>query len=872
LGALEKMKKSILNLALRVIFLQFCINFGMYLNLAKAVNPSYPNPSNPTAPNVYDLNQLIGNSNIRNFIERSDNLGSQIPNLIYNSISHYGVNLISTPSFNLNLNFGRDVYDNKSVFGSYTVVDQIGISEGIPLFNSRTLLPGLMNGLNFYIGTNTGIVVNDVRQVSPSNYSKLPSIEDRAKKIVNGDHYQNFLKTMRVNLGKEFEKVQGQWVHFINETGDAVNSFLPNDPESHARYAKIWNMFLTPFRLPLTRAGVAGMEKDEIISYEGQGAVQSGLGTGWNIDPTGLTMALSAGVSVSAFTRGVFRISILKETDSIVKVKVARIGSLGRQWTAGSDAGPGLLDQFVVIRYFTNFFKVLPFQLSQGVEHSSSFEVTYQYDLATQTGTHAYESAVLGNLKPSDEMAITPQGGWRTSLAETGVLRLSDYHGKTQTISTSDTMQLTFLFRQNQSGQVIDTEGVLTSPDGTQRRLTALAQNTKEWNLIFNQFQKYQHNFVVNLDLEKCERDPESCKSFPMQVEGRIDDSDTTQAALLHYILEVEDSVGQQNIFTRSPEIRDLRNFMHDPYHPFYFYHPGHDLGGSHFYYSLNLTPDQVDQFVHYPEDQMWPSLERAFQVSPGSWSTVGSRWMYGLSRAPVTVADLFLNLFQLNWAPGTDLIHADQIWMKWRDIKLASNPVEKAEALAKTFLDPLYSRNMTRLVRGILTDQSVDYYASGNNRVIGSVSREGGTHVGFTDLASQLARSVELKKTPTPEEMDPELQFREFGIQTGTGGDVHLEINTPIVPDSYYVDLTINDWSSFMIKNRLTFAKIFKNPGIAAGKTNLALDPKDTLSEWGELARHLRPNIRYKLRMAISKDGQKWGHVAETDFRLLKF
>ncbi len=861
--------------ALRTVFLSFIASF--YFDFSSIANdgPTLLPPVAPVpiadSPQLYPVERLIGDDNYRKLIAGTDGLGAQIPSLIYNSISHYGVTLLSVPNFGLNLRFGRDVYDNRSVLGSWTVVDQIAVDGNIPLFNSNTMVPGLVNGLSFYIGTDLGVVVTDIRQVSPPHYSEIPSIQERAKKISRGDTFKNFLKTIQLGFKKGFEQVQGQWVQFINEEGHKLVSFLPGDAQSYARFSKIWNMFLTPFRLPLNILGLHRMDKDEIISYEGQGSLQSGFGTGFSIDPTGLTGALSAGVSVSAFSRGIFRISILKESDSIAKVKITKTGTLGHQWTAGSDATPGFLDNFVIIRTLTNLIKILPFQLSHEADHAQTFEVTYQYDVSTQGGAHAYENAVLGNLKPSDELAVNPQGKWRSVLTETGVLRVSDFQSHSKTTSISDHMQLTFLFRQNETGQVIDTVGVLTTPDGAKKTLTALAQNTKEWGLVFNQFQKYQHNFVVNLDLDLCEREPKACQKFPMQIEGRIDDSDTTQAALLHYILEVENSVGQPQIFPRTPEIRDLRDFSHDPYHPFYFYHPGHDLGGSHFYYSLNLNADQVQEFIDYPEIQMWPALERAFNITPGGWTTEASRWAYGISRSPVSFADLFLNLFQLNWAPGTDLFHAEGIWAKWKNLKNVSHPIEKAEALAKTFLDPLYSKKMTHLVRSVLVDQNVDYFANGSNRVFGNVTHHGGTRLSFEDLASQMSRSVELKKTPTPEELDPELQVNGLRFQEMPNGEMQLNIDTSIAPDSYYVDLTIDDWSSFLFRNKLTFAKVFKNPGLPSGESSIPLSSSDVASDWADLAHHIQPNIRYVLRVAISRDGQKWGRVAQTEFRLLR-
>ncbi len=863
-----------------LFFAQFAITDAISPLTARAETTPSPLPSlspspKPSPENLLSLDQLIDAENFRNIMEHADNwAASQIPQTIFNSVSHQGVTLVNAPQFSLNLNFGRDIYDNHTASGSWTIVDQIGVQGGIPLFNTQMLLNGLTNGLNFFIGTNLGVIVSDLRQVTPDGYGAVPNIGDRAAEISRGEHFQNYLQNAQmnsalINTKDELDHLQGIWVKFMNEMGQKVTSFLPADPESYARYAKIWNLFLAPFRLPLTKSLALKLDQNEIISYEGQGAIQSGFGTGWNIDPSGLTAIISAGVSISAYSRGNFRVSILKENGSTVKVKIAKTGNLGTALNAGGNYNPGILDNVIVINSLSNYLKIIPFQLSEGDSQSKTFEVTYQYDLATQAGATAYESAVLGNLKPSDELAMSPQGVWRTSLAETGVIKIDDYQGTTQAHTISNHMQLTFLFTQDELGQVTDTEAALTTASGQKRTLTALARNSKEWSLIFNQFQKYQHNFVVNLDLDLCEKNPAACARFPMQIEGRIDDSDTHQSSLLNYILEVEDSVNQPQMFSRTPEIRDLRTFHHDPLNPFYFYTAGHDLGNSHFYYSLLINPNQVQQFIDYPEQQMWPALERAFRVKSGSWSTESQRWLYGLARAPVTLADFFLNLFQLNWAPGTDLIHADQMERRWKQLKSVTHPVKKAEALTSTFIDPIYGKNMVNLVRTVLTNQEVTYYASGSNRVFGNVTQHGGSTLAFEDLASKLAQAADLKKDPTPEELDPELRVNDLQLSETSQGSVNLRLDTPIAPDSYYIDLTVKDWAQLMLRNKLVYAKVFKNPGLKPGSSEIALNPPSSKGAWNELAAHIQPNTRYLLRIAISKDGKKWGPVNQTEFRL---
>jgi hypothetical protein len=836
---------------------------------AGAVNPSVPNPANlnpgipSQPPPLIGLEKLVGDDAMRSVVDETDDLGSKIPDVLYGAISHYGVTLFNTPHINGNLSFGRDVFDNRSALGTWTVSDQIGFSFNIPIFSSAPLMPPGLNMINFFIGTNDGIVVTDIRQVTPHGYFQLPPMTESIRQIKENDQFKNFL--VHNQSGRK-----AQWMKYFTEAGEKITSFFLRTPQNYARFSSMWNIFLTPFKIPFNKSIFSRLQIGEIITYEGQGSIQSGLGIGWSLDPTSLIGILNAGVSLSAFSRGIYRIAILKTGEFTAKIKVIKTGSLGTQATLGGGYTPGILDNLLIISSLNNQIQVIPIQITYQSALGTSHETTYEYDLQTQTGEQAYESAVLGNFKPSDDLAIAPEGQWRTSTSETGVMRVGNLHSTSHSASLASNMQLGFIYKQKNNAQVNFTECTLTTHDGRKRNHTALAQNSKEWGLIFNQYQKYQHNFLVNLDLDECEKNPASCENFPLHLEGRIDDSATTQAALLHYILEVENALGIPDFFPRSPEIRDLRTFSHDPYHPFYFYHPGHNLGGSHFYYQLKLSETQVRQIIDYPEDQMWPALEQAFQISPGSWSSEPKRWLYAFSRAPVSFVDLFLSLFQMNWKPGTDLVHAENTFQHWKKIKTIKEPKKRAEALVETFFDSIYSKYFPYLIRALLANQEVEYYVSGSNKVFGNITHQGKTRLAFEDLASKLASQIQLKQTTSPEEEDPELQISRLELQETRNGDLQLFLNTPIQPDSFYMDLTLDDWTSLTLINHVIFAKVFKNPGLPKELNPLELNAHDRNSPFTELAYHIKPNTRYLLRFAISKDGKKWGKVSQTHLRAI--
>ena len=164
-----------------------------------------------------------------------------------------------------------------------------------------------------------------------------------------------------------------------------------------------------------------------------------------------------------------------------------------------------------------------------------------------------------------------------------------------------------------------------------------------------------------------------------------------------------------------------------------------------------------------------------------------------------------------------------------------------------------------------------MDYSATGTSRAFGSVTRQGGTRIAFEDLASQRAKSVEMNRELTPEEKDSSLLISGLQVREASDGEIKIDINAPVAPEFYYIDLRVDDWSSFMMKSKIIFLKTFANPMLSSNNSSWILSATDQVTGFGDLARHIQPNVRYSMRVALSKDGQKWGRVAETAFRLIR-
>jgi len=824
---------------------------------------------------VRDWNEVLGADGIA----LMDKAGTQIPDALFDLVSNINLSLINTPEFGLSLGLHRNVFNNRELHGSWSVVDRMDLGGVVPFFNSKTNPLGVASNLGFYIGTKDGIELIHIRQVRPEAYAQLPS-EEEEKKAIEGDiRYQNFLvnRDAPSESNKTDPRADGRWIYTGNGKGEWFSSFIHGDAGTDVRYSKLWNFVLIPFHLPLKVEALSKLDDGDIISYLGHGSVEMGLSAGWSLDPTGITGLTNAGVSVSTLVRGHYRISVLKENDHLVKVKVTRSRGRGTSSDLGFYYQPTLLDNILILSSLNQIFKVYPFDIT--TESGSDFftDVGFRYDLRFEAARNAYESAVIGCFKESDELAFDQDGRWRSDVAETGVIRLFERQSQAVTEYNDNKMSLAFVFHKNNHGAVVETETKLRLPDGTHRLLTSLAQNSKEWALIWNRFEKNIHNFLVKVDLDKAESSEDGRNILQLQMEGRMDNSNTTPAHLLESILDVENSIGKPGLFPRTPEIQDGKAILESEKSWNYF-KSIRDLGRSSFCYKVDLASEQVQKFIDVPESEMWPLLEKVFGVPQGSWSTSWKRFSYKACRSPLSLLDLPLGLFcQVNLRGGTDLYHAEKIKEKWIKVKAVKDPKQQAQKLCHLFQDSYYSVEITHLIRSVLNGEEVSYYASGSNQVIGQVTSQGGTQLDKDDLATRITRDVEFdNKAPQPLADNSPMRIDGFSIKTEDPEkmEVHFDLHTK--PVKIYLDLASDEWRPFSSRNRMIGAKILENfpeanlnLGLGEGKNTLILDREDQKSGLGELARSIQPGVRYILRMAISEDGKTWSPTVETEFRM---
>jgi hypothetical protein len=725
----------------------------------------------------------------------------------------------------------RRVFDNQDILNSWTVIDRLQIQSRFPIFSTEVF----GGPIGFSIGVGTGVDIFNIRQTNPLNYGKLESVRQREAEI----------QTALNSSPAKPEDAKGP-----------IWDIPVDDPQDQARFGKFWNRLLFPLRLPLTAASVSRLSDGEVIAYSASGSVYMGPSVGWNYDNSILNA--SAGISVSTFLRGNYRISILKESNRFVRLKIMRIGAVGASLSAGAKADPTVLDGYVVIKRLGRFIKVTPFSLEATAEQSRSFDVGYRYDLNHPQAREAYEQAVLGQLAFSDELAIDGQGN-PTNPAISGVERIftRKAEGKRSEINQSFRLGILFKFDHRTSHQTMD--AVITFPDGTYRIFQSFVENSVEWRMFWAWFEKLYYRFLVHFDNQR-----HLDESFPLSLwaEGNIQDSSTSKDELMAYILETENSVGKFGIFPRPPKLQgfvaadpaaDTKKF---------------DRARSSFFYRIAFSHEQVNQLVHTPKDRAWELLENAFQVTPGSWSNPWNRFwkrfggeLLNIFTYPLYIADVPIRL-------GNIQGHAKRIHDRWMDVKDAADPKAMAERLGLMFYDRRYSFELMRLLRASMDRQPVAYEVSAYSPIFGRVAETGNSQVFIDDIATRAQREVDFDREdgriPT---QDREAAITDLRNKVLPGAKATLQLYLKSAPKAIYIELHERGfWGWKKTANVL----VYTNGELQAGPNELLLDPAATTSSWFGIGKGLKPNTRYRIRLAVNVSGLSWGPAARTEFTTL--
>lgn len=790
----------------------------------------------------------------------------------------------------ISLRTNRRVYDNHDPSQSWTVVDRFKLEGKVPLLNSVLDTVGSTGTLGFNIGARAGMEFINIRQVIPANYASLPSIEDRKKEIESAPWYNELINQAaeaRRESATERDETdpapagaprdpEGEWVYNMGAHGSRQLSYVPSDPENQVKFAKLWNLLLFPFRFPVNASGVQKMDPNEIISYVASGYLGVGPSIGFELEPTG--SVIGAGLSYTAFLHGEFKVSILKENDRYARMKVTRMQKQGSAIGVGSDANSTWLDGIFLVEKLQSQIKIVPFSLAVSKSISDAFDVGYRYDLTVPAAREAYERAVLGRLEYSDRLAVDAKGQ-PTDFAKTGVAKLFTRKTHTTSSTISRKFQLGFIYKRRGNTSYETVETTIKTPEGKKHVFQALVENTQEWKAVWGSYEKLRHAFAVNIDLDLYSQNPQSPESMTFVAEGAIEDSDTNAKEMINYILEVENAVGQFGIFPRPPLDKKAREYVKElsaaTDERSVVVLPKNALGKSRLFYRIGLNRRQIEKLIDFPENKMWPALEKAFGASPGSWSSQAARNAYRVVSMPFTLLNLPLYLADLNIRQGSDLWHAEKIQRRWERIRRRLAPMSRGAALGKMFFDSLYSYELVRLLRSTMDQEIIPYTVTAYNPIFGgNLYKKGNGTLSHENVATKMQKEIDFDQPGSrPQSALPNFTVPE-NLKIAALAHKRFEVSFSLkeTPKALYIQI-LRDDSWFIFGGYESKAQILAyNAGeFTAGENRIILDASDKESPWLPIASKFKSDERFKLRIATNNDGMHWGPATSVTFKVKK-
>jgi hypothetical protein len=766
-------------------------------------------------------------------LERMDRVGDQIPYVIFKALNDLTLFSGGNDQIEISLSAHRRIFENHE--RSWTVADRVRVQGSIPLFSQ--ILNGASSAtgtLGFSIGSSVGVDFINLRQVTPEGYGELPDIQEKDIDLSETD----------------WQTDKGTWVYQPTPQGQSVLNFLPFHPDNQMRYDALWKLPLIPFKLPLRADGVASMADKEIISYVGFGGLQLGPSVGWSLDPTQLTFLSQEVLSYTTFVNGSFRISIMKEPNNYVRLKVTRIGEMGHGGSLIGTEKPTVLEGMIIVKYLSSATKIIPFNVKINQSLAKSFDVSYRYDLNIPNAREAYEQAVLGRTALSDELAFD-EFRKPTLFEKTGVQKLAIRNSWSDDQHKSRLMRLGFIFKRKSETTFKNIDSVITLPDGKHHVFNSIVDNSDYWHVVFSFFEKFQHRFNVSVDLDKYREDSSAHDALSLTVSGSIHDSDTSSTEMLNYILEVENSVGRAGVFPRPPTSNT------------------YDLGSSRFFYRIGIGNQTLEDFVNTDEGEMWPLLEEAFQVWEGYWSNPVLRALYQVLSLPITLINVPLYIADVNLRSGSNLLHARSMRSRWLAIREFDDIKERAEAIGHLFFDRQYSYELIRLLRGALNEREVGYAVSGYTSYMGQVIDQGRTELFADNKATEYQREIDYDSPGQGRLGFNELKVSGLEISTEGKDKVVITFSLSHVPHALFFQLSLNNpW--WVFSNGLISHVLIYNHGVfVVGKNKVIINRSDVGNPWYPLIEKLETDNRYSLQITANHTGLKWGSAVENTFRV---
>jgi hypothetical protein len=769
----------------------------------------------------------------------------------------------------LKLKAGRKIYDNHDVLGSWTVIDRFRLGYKYPLYEYLNPF-----GSGFFFGFRVDGLVEtdflDIRQVLPSQYDEMQKPEQRFAELESSNWFRNFLHNGdKSDESRALVDMNRSELNPPNRSPSGREStFRAFDGLTRARYSRLWNMISFPGRIPFKSEWISHIQQGEIISYAGRGKVELGPSVGWSIDLTGITNILKAELSLRTWLIGQFRISIYREDERYVQVKLNRQATLG----GGTSFDSGTDDVVVGFLSFESRLHrtdITPFSFGLSKARTRSFDVVYRYDLTDESARAAFDKATRGRFGDSDDLA----GGldWQTVEKPRAVTKVGMRDTVADRIGKVSETRLAFLYRHKHVADLTHSDIVITLEDGSTRVFRSVARNSKMWRWVWGDQEQADHDYRISVNLDRFEA--EMPDAITLTVNGDIADSDTSGREMNEYINEVESVSNRPGFFPRPLNYKPLTRFQaidantdfdrrgkpsvdRDAMQDYYY-------GRCSFFYQITYDQEQFDRFIDTPEDQMWPLLERAFAVPEGTWATPTKRFAFRMQHVVPWLLNYPLYVINVHFRNGSMLYNAQKIHDKWLMCQQRGEIHDRIRSAGKLFSNRLYGYELSRLLRARLAGEKISYVIQGTSHVFGNLRVEGQSRTAVDPITDRMDRVIDLDRSGPRQQSDALALISETNVdvQDPTHLMLNFTITGPEEPHSLFFRLV--EYRSWKLP-RPVGERFYLNTDhiFAAGPNSLMID--DQKSFLSEFVQRMQPDSEYELVMAYSRDGRTWGPIKQ--------
>lgn len=761
---------------------------------------------------------------------------------------------------------GRRIYDNHDVLGSYTVVDRFRVSLNYPLYTWSEAINGTFTS-TFAVGSHHELDFVHIRQVLPSAFAELPRTPQAPSDLFTPGWSQN-ADSSDPAQAPGWDRMQPT-VATIDRP-QAEDAF---DALGRARWSSLWNLLVVPFRVPTKPEWIERIAPGDIVSWRGSGTIEVGPGIGLSLKVPGALRIYDASLQYRIFVAGNFSISVLREDQDHVRLKVTRTASFGDRWSFGGGSS-GVISDLALQSWnpIERLTRMSPMAVGRSRSMSTGFDVVFRYDLRDPAAREAYRHAVFGNLVASDQLA----GGdaWREHPEPAAVRRIGDQSRKSRNTTLGTSTRYGSFYRHNHDAAVEHTDLIVDIGDGPVRVLRSQAKNTTRWRWFWGAQERVETDVTVWADRDRLDAGEDD--AVTLTVTHEVVDSLTSGPELLTYIDLMETATGRRGFFPRPPaylpeEPRDRSHghidFDRRRHRDVIVKHPIR-LGRSSFYAQVTYSQDQIQRFLAIPQEERWSAMETAFGVTAGAWSSRSRRALYGTSNALKTLLNIPLYPFNQHLPQGSHLFSAQSAVRSWRNADRSQDLHRQLCLLVEMFASRRYGFELTHLLRLRLGDEPVSYAVKGSSYVFGTMRDEGQGVAPLSPLPERMSERIDFD---TP-------QARRTPVVQATIANLTLE---PIDHDRLRVKLTIaadarptalyarlierRPWSLSRSIGAAVVAHL--DQPLQAGVNEWILDRR--AGPMSDLLGRTEHGLEYEFVVAISLDGRTWGPITSSPFTM---